>query len=61
MGAYNAPARLDTKACKAFNQGKCNKASTHADQQQICSYYLATVKRAFPDPEQLCNCKKGSE
>ena len=60
-GAYNAPSRPGTKACKAFNQGKYKKDSTHGDQQHICLYCLAMVKRAFPHTEQLCNRKKGAQ
>ena len=59
--AYNAPARPGATTYKAFNQGRCTKATTHADQQHICAYCLSTVKRAFPHPEQQCNRKKGAE
>ena len=59
-GSYNASVRPCTKACKAYNQGKCGKSSTDTNHQHICAYCLVAVKQEFPHLEEEYNRKKGA-
>ena len=36
--AYNSPAKPATKACEAFNSGKCFKGHKHPERQHICAF-----------------------
>ena len=58
---YNAPARPGTKACEAYNEGRCNNGAAHPDQLHIGTHSLTTVNCAFPHLEKDCNRKKGTD
>ena len=60
QASYNASVKPGTKACRAFNQGKCDNQASHGKQHYICAYFLGAVTRAYPHTEEDCNRKQGA-
>ena len=54
----NTLAKPSTNGCKEFNSNKCFKGHDHPEFQHVCSFFLATINRVFPNNENSCKCKK---
>ena len=59
QASYNAPVKPGTKACPAYNQGKCDNKTTHANLKHLV-LLSGVVKRTFPHSEDQCNGEKGA-